>query len=450
MAYAKAHLAHTHGQQAVANAIQAAHSMYQAGQHAAASGLSSVGPHGSANTAVSLFSVGRSATLGGALASHHMHGQSTFALGRASDLVNQIGNSRHNSSSAQQLSSQGPVSSGTDGEVVSARSDLVGSDAIAPSSAATGAGQPPQLHDPLSARSLGAAPLSGGSASDSRSSLFSIGKGTSPEQSPTNDEQKPNRRKSFVEAAAAGIAGGGADSNGISAGAVDRTSTDASAAQKQPACLPVAVATAAVPAPVASQPASSPDRLNQAPTSAAGVANGSSGSSSSSAAAAAINAAGVSASSQQQQAHATPQNLLSGPSASNAPTITQPVPQLHARVMSLRIGIAGHHGSVGNDLGGMAGGLNTPGGGSVSSSTGSASSSGPSLSDLFNACDKHGETIVQLAAAAGSKDVLELFVTVYPRVLKQVKGGNHNTLLHYATIGPSHIAGEQHGHKPRG
>jgi hypothetical protein len=65
---------------------------------------------------------------------------------------------------------------------------------------------------------------------------------------------------------------------------------------------------------------------------------------------------------------------------------------------------------------------------------------GPGLKELVSATDKHGETILHLAAAAGSKDVLELFLTLRPKLVHAKCGPHNNTLAHFAALGPAHVA----------
>jgi hypothetical protein len=67
-------------------------------------------------------------------------------------------------------------------------------------------------------------------------------------------------------------------------------------------------------------------------------------------------------------------------------------------------------------------------------------SSGPGLKEIMCAMDKHGETILHLAAAAGSKDVLELFLTLRPKQASVKCGPKMNTLMHMTALGPAHVA----------
>jgi hypothetical protein len=68
------------------------------------------------------------------------------------------------------------------------------------------------------------------------------------------------------------------------------------------------------------------------------------------------------------------------------------------------------------------------------------SSGGPGLKEIMCAMDKHGETILHLAAAAGSKDVLELFLTLRPKQAAVKCGSKMNTLMHMTALGPAHVA----------
>ena len=46
----------------------------------------------------------------------------------------------------------------------------------------------------------------------------------------------------------------------------------------------------------------------------------------------------------------------------------------------------------------------------------------------------------QIAAAAGSADVVALFLHADPTLAQLVKAATGNTLLHYAALGPPHVA----------
>lgn len=72
--------------------------------------------------------------------------------------------------------------------------------------------------------------------------------------------------------------------------------------------------------------------------------------------------------------------------------------------------------------------------------TSPTSSSGPGLKEIMCAMDKHGETILHLAAAAGSKDVLELFLTLRPKQASVKCGSKMNSLMHMTALGPAHVA----------
>jgi hypothetical protein len=52
----------------------------------------------------------------------------------------------------------------------------------------------------------------------------------------------------------------------------------------------------------------------------------------------------------------------------------------------------------------------------------------------------HGDDVLQLACAAGSADVVELFLDRDPTLISLVNSHTGNTLLHYAALGPPHIA----------
>ena len=48
--------------------------------------------------------------------------------------------------------------------------------------------------------------------------------------------------------------------------------------------------------------------------------------------------------------------------------------------------------------------------------------------------------IPQIAAAAGSADVVALFLAADPGLSSITKAATGNTLLHYAALGPPHVA----------
>jgi len=68
-----------------------------------------------------------------------------------------------------------------------------------------------------------------------------------------------------------------------------------------------------------------------------------------------------------------------------------------------------------------------------------AGPTGPTIKQLFEATDAHGDNIMQVAAYSGSADLVELFLDIQPSENKR-KNAEANNLLHYAVKGPMEMA----------
>lgn len=55
----------------------------------------------------------------------------------------------------------------------------------------------------------------------------------------------------------------------------------------------------------------------------------------------------------------------------------------------------------------------------------------------------HGDDVIEIACAAGSASVVELLCLADPALVHHAKGDSGNTLLHFAVIGPRHVASVQ-------